>query len=288
MKLSIIILNYNTKDLTLRCLKSIQDRYKKQLEDGEFEVVVVDNASEEEFKVPASMQGGQSSKFKVIRNEKNEGFSKGNNIGASAAKGKYLLFLNSDTEIQDRGLLGMVEYLDKNENVGILGAKLANPDGSAQRSCGKFYNLQNTLLMLAGRQKLIRFSPSTIKEVDWVSGAALMIKGELFNKLHGFDENIFMYMEDMELCFRVKKEKYKIYFYPDIKILHKELGSSNRTFAIVNIYKNLLYFYSKHKSYPEYLLVKSFLYSKAIMALTIGIVTHNNYLTTTYKKAMKL
>ena len=286
--LSIIILSYNTADLTLKCLKSIQDQYKKQFKSGEFEIIVVDNASSDTSVSEISNIQFQISNFKLIRNKENVGFSIGNNIGAINAKGKYLLFLNSDTEVLDRGFLGMVDYLDKNENVGVLGAKLLNQDGSSQRSAGKFYNILNVFLMLFGGEKIasIRFSPDKTKEVDWVSGAALMIKKELFDKLSGFDEKIFMYMEDMELCFRVKGLGFKTVFYSDIKILHKELGSSNREFAIINIYKNLLYFYGKHKNFLEYMLIKLLLYLKAILAIAIGAITHNSYLTLTYKKAL--
>ena len=297
--LSIIILSYNTADLTLKCLKSIQDQYQKKLKSGEFEIIVADNASTDgsveairnfQFSI-FNFQSNSNIKtknFQIIKNEKNYGFSKGNNFGAKEARGKYLLFLNSDTEIQDRGLLEMINYLDENENVGVLGAKLLNQDGSSQRSAGKFYNILNVFLMLFGGEKIasIRFSPKIIKEVDWVSGAALMIKKGIFYKLNGFDEKIFMYMEDMELCFRVKRSGFKTVFYPNITILHKELGSSNRKFAIINIYKNLLYFYDKHKNFLEYTLIKVLLYLKAILAIVIGIITHNSYLTLTYKKAI--
>lgn len=115
----------------------------------------------------------------------------------------------------------------------------------------------------------------------------MMIRQELFGKLKGFDEHFFMYMEDMEICFRAKKLGFSTYFYPDVNVLHKELGSSNRTFAVVNIYKGLLFFYKKHKSLLEYQIVKRLLFFKAIAAILIGFISRNNYLTVTYRKALR-
>ena len=118
--LSIVILSYNTKDLTLRCIESIIKQYRKELEGGEIEIVIVDNASSDASasaisNIIHSTSSGQISNIKLIENEKNLGFAKGCNIGVSAAKGKYILFLNSDTETKDRGVLKMTEFLEKNE-----------------------------------------------------------------------------------------------------------------------------------------------------------------------------
>lgn len=96
-----------------------------------------------------------------------------------------------------------------------------------------------------------------------------------------------MYTEDMELCYRVREAGYKVVYFPEMVIQHIGQGSSNREFAIVNIYKGLLYFYKKHKSYPEYLFVKSLLLFKAWFAILVGSLTQNAYLTTTYKKAIQ-
>lgn len=296
MQLSIIILSYNTKELTIRCIGSIIKYYQKQLGKEEFELIVVDNASTDgsaeavsNFQFP-SASWRTNFQLKLIKNKKNYGFSKGNNIGAKSAKGKYLLFLNSDTEVLDEGLAGMVDFFEKHKDVGVLGAKLQNSDGTAQPSAGTFYTLGTIFVMLFGGERfgLLRESPLGTKAVDWVSGGAMMIRRSFFEKLVGFDERFFMYMEDMELCFRAKKEGLLTYFYPHVSIVHKTLGSSNRTFAILNIYKGLLYFYKKHTNYMEYLVVKLLLVVKACMAIVIGVVTRNGYLTSTYRKALAL
>ncbi len=182
----------------------------------------------------------------------------------------------------------MVAYLDKHSDVAILGGPLHNPDGSDQPSIGKFYTPLNATLFLLGLQRfgIIDKNPTAISQVDWVKGALFMIRKEIFEKLGGFDDNIFMYAEDMELCFRAKKAGYKVSFYPEVNIIHEEQGSSNRTFAIVNIYKSLLYFYKKHKTLPEYIFLKLLLKLKARILLYYGKITHKQYLITTYEQAL--
>ena len=293
MKLSIIILSYNTKDLTLDCLKSIFLQYEKELKEGIFEIVVVDNASTDGSpsaisKFQLSLSNKES--VKIIENKENYGFSKGNNIGAKAARGEYLLFLNSDTEIQDKGFLRMIEFMDLNERVGILGGRLVSPNKSFQRSGGNFYNAFNLGLFLFGGGKLgfLTKSPSQITKIDWVSGASMMIKRSVFKKIGGFEEKLFMYMEDMEICFRARKKGFVTYFYPNVELLHKERGSSNRAFAIIHIYEGILYFFKKYKPKWQYDLVRFMLRSKALVLVNLGKIMNNKYLEETYSKALAL
>lgn len=288
IKLSVITLSYNTRDLTLRCLRSVASKYKKELDEGELEIIAVDNNSPDDSvkSIKAAFSGAKY--LTLIENRDNLGFSRGCNLGAKSAGGKYILFLNSDAQVLDRGFLNMVKFLDENSKVAILGGKIENNNGSAQQSCGKFYNLFNLLIMLLGFERFgfLRSSPDKIKKVDWVSGACMMVKSDIFRKLKGFDENLFMYMEDMEICFRAQKEGYETYFYPNIKLRHKSLGSSNRTFAIINIYKGILHFYSKHKTYLEYLIARMLLIAKAGILIIIGFLTFNSELKDRYRKAI--
>lgn len=284
-KLSIIVLNYNTKSLTLECIRSVISNYRKELNNKEFELIVVDNASSD-----SSVQALRSIKqITLIENKANYGFSKGNNIGAKKASGEYILFLNSDTLVKDQGFIKMMEFMDKNEKIGVLGGKLLNPDGSQQSSCGNFYSLINVLITLMGGERvgLMKKKSKRIEKVDWVMGALMMVRRKLFEDIKGFDESLFMYIEDMELCFRIKKIGLHTYFYPDVKVVHKELGSSNRTFAILNIYKGILIFYKKHSNW-QYPLVKIILFLKAFLGFTIGIFTNNDYLKKTYGGALKI
>jgi len=291
INLSIVILSYNTKDLILECLKSATSQYRQELEKKELEIIIVDNASTDDS-IEGIKNYALSIKYdgaiKLIQNKENVGFGKGCNLGAKAAKGKCILFLNSDTQVFDKGFLSMVDFLDKNPNVAILGGKIENGDGSIQKSCGKFYNLFNLLIILLGFEKFgfLRLNPNNIQKVDWVSGACMMIKHDIFEKLTGFDKDFFMYIEDMEICFRAQKIGYQTYFYPDIKLMHKSQGSSNRTFAIINIYKGILHYYSKHETHLEYLIAKALLVLKAEILILIGFLTFNSELRNRYKKAM--
>lgn len=288
MRLSIIILTYNTKDLTCECLKSISEQYEKELQKGEFEIILVDNDSKD--KTLEAVSSLKIPNLKVIQNKENLGFSKGNNIGVKKAMGEFVLFLNSDTEAKDKGLLKMVEFLDNNKHIAILGGKLENSNGSSQASAGKFYSIFNLFLMLIGGERLglLRSSPARISKVDWVSGACMMVKRETFEKIGGFEEKLFMYMEDQELCFRASKAGYLTYYYPFLSLLHKERGSSNRTFAIIHIYEGILHFYSKYKPKWQYKLAKSLLFLKAIFIKNVGRIIGNKYYISTYGQALEL
>lgn len=290
MQVSIITLNFKKSDVTLRCLESLSTQFKKELDNGDIEVIVVDNKSPDDS-VKILQEAIKKKQYKHITlypNKENAGFGSGNNFGTQKAKGKYFLFLNNDTVVKDRGLLEMVAYMETHKDVSILGGQLQNFDGSLQASCGKFYTPFYALLLLLGMQKygLLDESPKTVSKVDWVKGAILLIRQEVYKKLEGFDPNIFMYTEDMELCYRAKQAGYNSYFYPNIQIFHADQGSSNRTFAIVNIYKNLLYFYKKHRSTQEYHFLYTLMKLKAHLLIKFGTITHNSYLISTYEKAL--
>lgn len=273
-------------------MKSLHEQFSKEFSEEQMELLIVDNASGDDS-VSVLRKEITEHHYKgmhVIANTENAGFGMGCNLGAEHAKGEYILFLNNDTIVKDTGLLAMVKYMTLHPDIAILGGQLRNIDGSIQPSTGKFYTLFNVTLLLLGMQKygLLDKSPKEIAEVEWVKGGLLMIRKDVFNKVGGFDKHIFMYTEDMELCYRVKKAGYKIFFYPDIVVLHAEHGSTNKTFAIVNIYKNLPYFYKKHRSYGEYLLLRFLLKTKAALLVCAGKVLGNNYLVTTYEEAFKV
>jgi GT2 family glycosyltransferase len=290
MLLSIITLNFKKPELTLRCLQSLQQTLDKELHDNEIEVIIVDNKSPDDSVkiIKEEIEKKKYENMKLYLNHENAGFGAGNDFGAQKAKGEYLLFLNNDTVVKDKGILGMISYMHKHADIAILGGQLRNFDGTLQASAGNFYTLFNAFLLLIGGQKfgLLDKNPSKVSEVDWVKGAILMIKKNIYEKLGGFDKKIFMYTEDMELCYRAHQQGYKVFFYPDIQIFHEDQGSSNRTFAIVNIYKNLLYFYKKHRSNFEYQCLKAMLIIKAQALATYGKIVHNNYLTNTYEEAL--
>lgn len=290
MNLSIVILSYNTPELMKDCVNSLENFYKKEFAEKKIEVIIVDNKSEKENFEKIEKFAKSKSFIKFIANSENVGFGKGCNLGASKALAPYVLFLNSDTEVLDGNLLEMSEFLDKNHDIGILGGKILNFNGVPQVSAGKFYNLFNFFMMILGGERfgLLRKSPEKTEKADWVSGAFMMVNKKMFDLIGGFDKNIFMYMEDMELSFRARKKGILTYFYSGTKIKHKEYGSSNRGFAIINIYKGILYFYKKYKSGSEYSIVKICLFTKAMLIYLLGKLSNNSYYVKTYGEALKL
>jgi hypothetical protein len=290
MVLSIITLNYKKPELTIECLDSLWEQYKVKLQDNTIEVIIVDNDSQDDSveKIKRAISEKKFHNMQVIANPSNAGFGTGCNLGAAKSKGEFILFLNNDTLVKDKGIMKMVEYCQNHQDVAVLGGQLRNLDGSLQASTGKFYTLWYAFLLLIGGQRFgfLDRSPDKIEKVDWVKGALLMIRRDVFERLHGFDEKIFMYTEDMELCYRVHQAGLEIYFYPDVQVLHQDHGSTSKTFAIVNIYKNLLYFYKKHRSLQEYQLLKLLLQTKAKSLIAAGKMTNNQYLIETYEKAL--
>jgi GT2 family glycosyltransferase len=256
------------------------------------EIIIVDNKSPDDSitVIREDLKKNNCKNVTLLAAHSNLGFGKGCNYAAGHAKGKYLLFLNNDTVVKDKGILKMTTFLSRHPEVAVLGGRLLNPDGSQQPSTGNFYTPINVSLMLMGLQNfgIIDKIPESTSEVDWVKGALFMIKKHIFRKVGGFDGNIFMYIEDMELCYRIKQAGYKMYYYPDTYILHEHQGSSSRAFAIVNIYKNLLYFYKKHRSPLEYYYVKTLMKSKAAILYAYGRIADNKYFIHTYEKAFKV
>ena len=282
MDLSIVIVNFNTRDLLKNCLTSI---FKQR--GVEYEVWVVDNASRDGS---AQMVEKDFTQVKLIKNKENLGFAKGNNLALRQAQSKYLFLLNPDTIVKEGSLSKLVDFLEKNPQAGAVGAKILNPDGSLQSSVGKFYDLGSVSLMLFGGERagFLRSSPSKMGEVDWVSGAALAVRKEVFENVGGLDENFFMYMEEVEWCYRIRKAGFKIFFYPEVEIVHYERASGSKSQAIWGIYQGLILFFQKHKPPWQVIILRALLKTKAALALIIGFLTGNDYLKTTYIKAFSL
>lgn len=291
MELSIITINFRKPLLTIACIESVYKTYRNLFEKGVYELLIVDNLSGDESVslLKKEIEKKQYKNVHLLPHTENNGFGGGNNYGEQHAKGKYVLFLNSDTVV-GKGLDAMLSFLQDKPKIGVLGGMLKNFDGSEQSSLGKFYFLPHVFLLLLGMQRFefIDKNPSQAQKVDWVKGACFMMQKDFFEKLHGFDEKIFMYTEDMELCYRVEKAEREVWFYPDVEILHKDQGSSSRSFAIISIYAGIMYFYKKHRNVLEQTVVKLLLQSKAILLVLYGKLTKSEYLVTTYEKALSV
>ncbi len=280
IKVSIIILTYNSEKYIKKLIESIFEANKSD----EFEIIVVDNDSKDKTVEEVSNIKHLKSKIKVYETGANLGFAKGINYGALRAAGQYLLFINPDA-LWREGVIGdFISVFVRNEKIGIVGGRLVNNNGISEKSAGKFMSFWGTVLLAFGLDEAfgIRMAPSKITRVDLVSGGFMMVKNEVFKKLNGFDENLFMYIEDMEFCYRARKMGFLTYFTPAVVIEHAGQGSSNRSFAVRNIFKGLLYFQKKHGNPVSYFLIKILLTAKAGTLVMIGKLLNNKYLVETY------
>jgi GT2 family glycosyltransferase len=218
---SFIIINYNTAKLTRACLESIF----KYCQASEFEIILVDNNSKiEDINILKDVFGDR---IKVIINNKNLGFAKANNQGAKIAKGEYSFFLNSDTFITQDILSPIEEFFKKNNEVGVIAPRL---------------------ILKAGEDQSYAFAhKKNSKDLAWVSGAALVIRQDIFNKIGGWDERFFMYFEDVDLCRSVVKNNFKISRLESITVTHLLNGSPIFYFRRkIYYYRSKILFILKH------------------------------------------
>lgn len=282
--LSIIIVNWNTKKLLIDCLFSII----KQTKGLSYEVLVIDNGSTDGS--VTAVKELRVKELRVIENKKNLGFAKANNQALREAQGEYVLLLNSDTKIVNNALEKLVDFARSDEKIGLVGPRLLNLDGTPQPSVAPFFTLFKVFVWLFSGDRFLYSSPVKTIKADWLMGAALMAKREMIEEIGGLDESFFMYVEDVEWCYRAKKAGWSVWFYPAAQIVHLVRGSSpeGKQRVILGIYKGLLRFYEKNFASWQLSVLKFLLLTKAAIAWLIGLVTANNYLKKTYGEAIKL
>ncbi len=265
MDVSIIIVNYNGKNITENCLNSIFSLKEKV----EKEVIVVDNGSND-----GSVEYLKERFPQVffIENKKNIGFAKGNNLGIKKSRGKYVVLLNNDTEVLNKAFERAYYFMEKNKDVGICGFKLLNPDGSIQYSCRDFPSFETALFNRTSlftrifpnnpfSQKYLKthFSHDKVIEVDWVSGAAMMIRKSTLDEIGLLDEDYFMYSEDVDICYRCWQIGKKVVYYPESKVIHY-IGTTTKYNPRLRIpvlwhrHYSMYLFYKKHYSRDYFLL----------------------------------
>ena len=249
MDFSIIIINYNTKELIRDCLNSIF----LSCGQGDFEIIVVDNNSGDGS---ADMLNSDfSHKIKLIANKNNIGFGPANNQGAKIAKGEYLFFLNSDTVIKENILTPIKEFFILNPMAGVISPRLILSDGTNQKyAYGRFPGLVGLLARNFGREFDENKSSFT---VDWVSGAAMAIRKNVWEKIGGFDEKFFMYFEDIDLCKRAKNFGFEIVVLLSVRLVHTG-GKSIKVSADRKrmYYDSQSYFFRKHYGKLKLVLLK--------------------------------
>ncbi len=215
MKTSFVIVSFNTRQLTLNCIKSIYKHEKK-----DFEVIVVDNASTD-GSVPAISK--QFPQVKLIVNEHNLGFSQANNQGISASSGEYIILLNSDTELIEPLSDKLISRF-RDSRVGAVVPQLLNPDRSLQASVFRLPTLASAIKEYWLGQSFAhsKYTPSSdqIATVEAAVMACMCVPRRIFDQLGGLDEKYFMYFEDLEFCRRLKRNNYQITYDPGVQLLH--------------------------------------------------------------------
>lgn len=267
VKLSIIIVGLNTKEWLTVCLKSILANPPP----FSFEIIYFDNGSSDGT---LSSIKNFSKELRILGSAKNLGLAKANNLGSKQAKGQYLLFLNPDTEVIKGALGKMVNCLQQHQEIGILGPKLYNSRKlDLQRSCNGRLDPLTALFALSFLNKFFPKNPfskryflsgwdrNSIKDVGAISGAAMLVKKDIFNQVGGFDERYFLYFEENDLCLAVEKMGKKIVYYPEAGIIH-HLGKAsvkNPSEARKHFYKSRYKFFQKHFGQPTAFVIHSFL-----------------------------
>jgi len=255
--LSIVIVSWNVREDLRECLQSLFRDEECRVKGGEIEVIVVDNASTDGT---AEMVEGEFPQVKLLANHQNLGYTKANNIGINYSRGKYILLLNPDTIVHQGALQALIECAESHPEAGVIGAKLLNPDGSIQRSARSFPDIgaglfRNTFLgrlfpnnPFVRRYLLTDFSYDEIREVDWVSGAAMLVRRNLIERIGGLDERFWAYCEDVDLCWRAWQAGYKVLFCPNTVITHKVGRSSDQRLvpSLIQHHKSMWLFYLKN------------------------------------------
>ena len=260
LDLSVIILSFNTSDITGRCLGKLKiaKEYCESRLKNKVTVTVVDNGSSDSS---AEMIRSEYPWVKLIASRTNLGFSKGNNLAMKQSKNPLILLLNSDVYVSEESLYKALAYFRVNLNCDVLGARLNYANGKLQPSAGNLPNPLNIIFWILG---LRGFHPknkayfSKAHPVGWIMGAFFMLKRKVFESTGGFDENLFMYMEEVEWCKRILDIGFKIWYVPQIEVVHLHGASTNfdLTPGFLNELKGIKYYLKKH--YPHFYLPTKF------------------------------
>lgn len=236
--ISVIIVNYNVKELLEQCIKSIFAAAGRL----SVEVIVVDNNSFDGSAEFIRQKFPGKPGLKIIESPVNLGFAKANNLGAKEAKGEYLLILNPDTILQEDTLDRSLEYYKAGKDIGALTCKLILPNGKLDLACRRSFPTPGVAVFrilglsrifpksrLFGKYNLTYLDENDTYEVDAIVGAFMLIKKDVYEKVKGFDEDYFMYGEDLDLCFRIKKAGYRIIYFPETSIIHYKGESTKKS-----------------------------------------------------------
>ncbi len=277
LDLSIIIVNWNGKDLLTKCLQCVESTVKII----SYETFVVDNASTDGSQ---EMVQRDFTDVKLIANTDNVGFATANNQAMEVAHGRYVLLLNSDAFVKENTLDKMVEFMDTHPDAGMASCKLLYEDGSLQRSCATFPTLSTEFFIALGLDKFFPKSNlfgkylmtdwdyNDIREVDVIMGAFMMVRASLIPKIGMMDKSFFMYSEEVDWCYRFKAAGSKVYFHPNVTCIHLWGGSSKavKVESLLRLYKARVQFFRKHYGWLSAFLYKIILEFNALIRVGPG------------------
>jgi GT2 family glycosyltransferase len=293
MKLSIVIVSYNTKEMTGRAINSLPLR-------SDIEILVIDNASTDGT---SEMIRKRFPEIDLIVNDKNLGFAKAVNQGIKKSRGEFVMLLNSDTQAKDNAIDELMDFMKSNPSIGVASCQLLNPDGSIQPQGGYLPRLSNIAfwmlfiddIPIIGKNLFpyqLRNRNTFLKErkMGWVGGTAMLIKRQVIEDIGYFDENLFMYGEDVEFCYRANNKGIKISVTPKAKIVHHGQQSSQgkSSAAILGEFKALKYIFKKHKPVWEYPILRLLLKIGALLRMFIFGILQGKETYAIYKKAFQM
>lgn len=282
MDVSILVVNYNTCQLTVDCLRSV---YASKTE-YRYEVILIDNNSSDDSVAVISEQFPQA---RLIENTQNTGFAKANNQGMEIAQGRYILLLNSDTIVQQDTLQTMVAFMDNNPLTGAAGCKVILPNGSLDKACRRGFPTPSASFYYAfGLSKLFpdnpRFNqyqlgyrdPDQEYPVDCLVGAFMLVRRETVEQVGGLDEDFFMYGEDIDWCYRIKQAGWGIHYYPRTQIIHVKGGSARKrpVKIIYEFHRAMILFHRKHYRSKYSIFVNGAVYLGVGLKLLLALVSN--------------
>ena len=265
MDLSVVIVNYQTYELTRDTINSIFDyQYPFSLE-----VIVVDNASNDDSL--SKLKNYFKDKVKFIASSENKGFAAGNNQALNIANGRYVLLLNSDTIVWENTLGNIYSYMEQHTDVGAAGCRVLLENGELDKACKRtFPNVKNSFFRLFhiptsskdDNYNLDDLPDGEIYEVDCLTGAFMFIRKKALDEVGFLDDTFFMYGEDIDLCFRIKQAGWKIIYYGKSKITHFKGSSSKKQKSklIYEFYRAMYIYYNKHHAKESSFIVNIFVY----------------------------
>ena len=252
--LSIVIVNYNKGALILSCLDSIL----KTSEGLPLDVIVVDNASSDGI---AEVLPNRYPQVRLIVNSVNLGFAKAANQALATTQGLYILLLNPDTVVMEGALRTLVGYLEANPEIGALGPQMVGPDGIVQLSCRRFPGYSTALFghyslltrwfpqnPFSRRYLLSDWDHRTVRAVDWVSGACLMTRRDVLERVGFLDEQFFLFNEDVDWCKRIRDAGWKVVYVPEARVIH-HIGASKDKVPVALViarHRGMVHYYRKH------------------------------------------